>query len=253
MGTKRRQSPFAAVDWRLIDDPDHLNGIGPAWPLYLYLIRHADFGSGVMNGYTDSDAGRDMGIARRTVRAWRERLRDGGYIRTDRKPHTLTIEVIDIGAAITEPVSDRVIDMVIDMPPQRRDVNPSLGQKSEQQQAEGPADAGLPAAAALESSENTRYTENLEALRDVGIGSPTCERLAALPHVTADCVYRHFERWRHERETRDIGMGILITRIRENEPAPRPAWERPPAPDPFATLVALEDGYFVPETEEARR
>lgn len=252
MGAKRK-APFAAVDWRLIDDPDHLNAIGPAWPLYLYLIRHADFSSGLMNGYTDADAGRDMGVLRRTVRDWRERLQDGGYIRTVRKPHTLTIEVIDIWTAITEPVIDTVIDRVIDMPPQRRDVNASLGQNTEQQQAEGPADAGLPAAAAFKSPENAGYAENLEALRDVGIGSPTHERLAALPHVTADFVYRHFERWRRERETRDIGLGILIARIRDNEQAPRSAWERPPAPDPFAGLTALVDGYSVPEIAEVGR
>ena len=60
--------------------PKHYEAIGPAIWLFIYIIDHTNWETGVMHGYTDDEAAEEIGSKKRTVRSWRIKLQDGGYI-----------------------------------------------------------------------------------------------------------------------------------------------------------------------------
>ena len=78
---------------RGIISPKHYESIGPAIWLFMYIIDHADFDTGVMYGYNDADAAEEIGAKKRTVRSWRDKLSEGGYITWKKKPYSLNVTV----------------------------------------------------------------------------------------------------------------------------------------------------------------
>ena len=78
---------------RGIISPEHYEAIGPAVWLFLYLIDRADFDSGTMYGYTDDQAAEDIGSKKRTIRSWRIKLQDGGYIDWIKKPYSINVTI----------------------------------------------------------------------------------------------------------------------------------------------------------------
>lgn len=65
----------------LTNDPKHRETIGVRIWLYLALINHADYETGFVWDYTDSDMASEMGMSINTLRTWRRELEDAKYIR----------------------------------------------------------------------------------------------------------------------------------------------------------------------------
>ena len=55
-----------------------------------------------------------------------------------------------------------------------------------------------------------------DALRKVGIGKKTAAELCELKHATIEYVAAHIKKWQKEKKP----TGILVTRIRDNDPMP---------------------------------
>jgi hypothetical protein len=60
--------------------PKHQHAIGIRLWLFLYLIDRADWGTGVVYGYTDGEASQTLGRPHATVKRWRRDLEERGYI-----------------------------------------------------------------------------------------------------------------------------------------------------------------------------
>lgn len=84
--------PFVKINAGLID-PRHVELMGKAIWLYLFLHNRASWDTGIVYDYNDADARLALGITDRTARAWRCQLVDGGYIKTRRKKHGLDISI----------------------------------------------------------------------------------------------------------------------------------------------------------------
>jgi hypothetical protein len=85
---------WAPIRRGLVVDPagKHVNYLRLALALHLYLILHADWQTGVVIRKLRTIA-RDMGTPVRTIGAWMQRLRRGGYVTVKRTGHALVIRV----------------------------------------------------------------------------------------------------------------------------------------------------------------
>jgi len=64
--------------------PKHVEAIGLALWLFVYILDNCDWEDGVMRGYTDKEAARSLGMPLRTIRSHRRRLEDAEYIAAER-------------------------------------------------------------------------------------------------------------------------------------------------------------------------
>jgi len=74
-------------------DPRHIQSMGAAIWLYLYVLDHADWETGTINNYTDGDAADALGMPARTVRKYRQTLQENGYIEAKQGLHAQRIIV----------------------------------------------------------------------------------------------------------------------------------------------------------------
>ena len=73
--------------------PEHLQAIGQALWLFLYILDQADWEQGILAGYTDADAAQDFGVSKLTIRRWRIRLVEHNYIDCRQGLHSQTLFV----------------------------------------------------------------------------------------------------------------------------------------------------------------
>ena len=78
---------------RGLNDPKHREAMGMAIWLYMHILDRVDWDSGIVYDWRDADEADDMGMNHRTVRAWRKKLEDEGYIATTQKQYSLEIKV----------------------------------------------------------------------------------------------------------------------------------------------------------------
>jgi hypothetical protein len=75
-------------------------------------------------------------------------------------------------------------------------------------------------------------TQKILAQAGIGLNSPAMRELLALPHITAEYVRGHCERFRAEKlKQPQHTVGLLIRRLKDGDPLP------PPPPQPNAYLV----------------
>ena len=86
--------------WNGVLEPRHLKNLGPAFPLFVWLIdrttkEHEGVGV-VLSGrqVTAEEIAKSMGVDERTIRRWMERLVLYGYIERTLTPHGYTIRVM---------------------------------------------------------------------------------------------------------------------------------------------------------------
>ena len=67
----------------LTNDPKHREAMGVRVWLFMWLVDHADWETGIVVGYTDAAAGADneLDMPSRTVEGHRQRLEADGYIK----------------------------------------------------------------------------------------------------------------------------------------------------------------------------
>lgn len=82
---------WISVKRGLSEDPKHRQAIGEALWLFLHIIDAADWETGMVYDWRDKDIAIDMSLSTATVRGWRERLRDNGYITCIQKQHGLEL------------------------------------------------------------------------------------------------------------------------------------------------------------------
>ena len=73
------------------EDPKHRERIGMAIWLFMHMIDAADWETGRVYDWRDKEVGIDMTASTATVREWRQRLTDLGYITCVQKQHSLEI------------------------------------------------------------------------------------------------------------------------------------------------------------------
>lgn len=82
---------WISVKRGLSEDPKHRQAMGEAIWLFLHIIDSADWEKGIVYDWRDKDVAADMSMSSATVRAWRQRLSDAGYITCNQKQHELEI------------------------------------------------------------------------------------------------------------------------------------------------------------------
>ena len=82
---------WISVKRGLSEDPKHREAMGEALWLYLHIIDAADWELGIVYDWRDLDIANDMSLSQRTVRDWRQRLQDAGYIKCEQRQHSLDI------------------------------------------------------------------------------------------------------------------------------------------------------------------
>ena len=71
-----------------------------------------------------------------------------------------------------------------------------------------------------EVGKNPTFPENKKILKKAGVGEPKRTQLANLPHVTPDYLQAHITVWGLEEDPRKRGIGLLIFKIQNADPAP---------------------------------
>lgn len=74
-------------------EPKHIFQIGSAIWLYLYILNRADWKTGKIFDWRDSDAAVDLGVYVQSIRNQRNRLQSGNYISSVQKYHRLEITI----------------------------------------------------------------------------------------------------------------------------------------------------------------
>ena len=75
-------------------EEEHRKVIGPAIWYFLHLLDIVNWDTGQIEGYTDQSAADDLEVdSKATVRNWRVRLQNGGYITSKQAFHSLTITI----------------------------------------------------------------------------------------------------------------------------------------------------------------
>lgn len=74
-------------------DSKHYYAMGTALWLFIYILDKTDWEDGTFKGYCDADAAETIGAPKRTIRSWRDKLGDGGYIAWRKHQYDLTIYV----------------------------------------------------------------------------------------------------------------------------------------------------------------
>jgi hypothetical protein len=73
--------------------PEHVDAIGPALWVFLWMLARADWKTGVIHQWTDDECARALGVKLRTVREHRRRLEQGEYIVSKRSNYFLRITI----------------------------------------------------------------------------------------------------------------------------------------------------------------
>ena len=93
-------------------DPKHREAMGQSVWCFLHIIDRADFETGKVYDWRDSDEAEDMGVNERTLRGWRQNLEKSGYIHCQQKQRGLEITIYnwinprDYSAGIMNPKGD---------------------------------------------------------------------------------------------------------------------------------------------------
>lgn len=74
-------------------DPKHQKAIGSAVWLFLYILDNADWETGIVEGYTDKQAGNELGIPKDTIIKHRRKLQAGEYITCKKNDYDQTITI----------------------------------------------------------------------------------------------------------------------------------------------------------------
>ncbi|MCP4142519.1 MAG: hypothetical protein GY755_19955, partial [Chloroflexi bacterium] len=80
---------------RGLNEPKHREAMGMAIWLYMHILDRVDWETGTVYDWRDADEADDMGMNHRTVRSWRRKLEDEGYISTVQKQYNLEISVLN--------------------------------------------------------------------------------------------------------------------------------------------------------------
>ena len=64
----------------LTNDPQHRAAMGNRVWLFMWLVDHADWASGIVEEYTDAWASQEMQLSQRTVEGQRQQLERDGYL-----------------------------------------------------------------------------------------------------------------------------------------------------------------------------
>jgi hypothetical protein len=75
----------------LSEDPKHREAMGMAVWLFMHICDAADFEKGIVYDWRDKEIAVDMSISTNTVRDWRARLVEKGYITCQQRQHGLEI------------------------------------------------------------------------------------------------------------------------------------------------------------------
>ena len=75
----------------LSEDPKHRERMGMAVWLFLHIVDAADWETGMVYDWRDKEIGIDMTASTATIREWRQKLTDLGYITCVQKQHSLEI------------------------------------------------------------------------------------------------------------------------------------------------------------------
>lgn len=78
---------------RGILEPKHINKMGAAWYLYLYILDQTEWNSGTIMDWKDDYASQDLSKPIALIRAHRRLLEDEGYITCEKNQHSQTIIV----------------------------------------------------------------------------------------------------------------------------------------------------------------
>jgi hypothetical protein len=84
---------WISVKRGLSEDPKHRQAMGEAIWLFMHMIDSADWETGVIYEWRDKSTAADMSLSSATVRSWRDRLSDKGYITCCQKQHGLEIVI----------------------------------------------------------------------------------------------------------------------------------------------------------------
>jgi hypothetical protein len=77
----------------LSEDPKHRERMGMAIYVYLHILDRADWETGKVGDWVDGDEANDMCMSPRTLRDWRQKLVDLGYIACKQRQHSLEITI----------------------------------------------------------------------------------------------------------------------------------------------------------------
>jgi|SRR5690242_13112184 len=77
----------------LSEDPKHRERIGMAVWAFMHILDRADWETGVVFDWKDKAEAQDMSMNERTLRDWRQRLEELGYIKCEQKQHSLNIVI----------------------------------------------------------------------------------------------------------------------------------------------------------------
>ena len=84
---------WISVKRGLSEDPKHRQAMGEAIWLFLHIVDAADWETGIVYDWKDRSIACDMSLSTATVRGWRDRLADKGYITCVQKQHSLDIVI----------------------------------------------------------------------------------------------------------------------------------------------------------------
>jgi len=82
---------WISVKRGLSEDPKHRQAMGEAIWLFLHIVDAADWETGKVYDWRDKEIAIDMSLSTATVRGWRDRLSDNGYITCKQVQHGLEI------------------------------------------------------------------------------------------------------------------------------------------------------------------
>lgn len=86
---------WISVKRGLSEDPKHREKMGMAVWGFLHMIDRADWETGKVYDWRDKDEAEDMGVNERTLRDWRQRLAESGYIECNQRQRGLEITIFN--------------------------------------------------------------------------------------------------------------------------------------------------------------
>lgn len=84
---------WISVKCGLSRDPKHRQAMGEAVWLFMHMLDTADWETGIVHDWRDKDVAAEMGMSERTVRDWRMRLVNGGYIKTAQRQYSMDVTI----------------------------------------------------------------------------------------------------------------------------------------------------------------
>lgn len=149
---------WISVKRGLSEDPKHREQMGMAVWGFLHMIDRADWETGTVYDWRDKDEADDMGLNERTLRDWRQRLAEKGYISCKQNRRGLDIKIYnwinpkdysggiinlkgDTTMSPTEIKGDTEVDTQDDTKVRGKNVTPSLDSKVRGQKSKRGASA----------------------------------------------------------------------------------------------------------------